>query len=121
MNFGNQHPQQRMKLAPNAYHSNSTTNNNGAHPNSNSYYKSQMIRIYCTDTPEEPQWVVKEKERQRDPDPDAGSPRSCDNTINTNSESKYDDEELEAALGEYYHCYFLVYVSLWTLLVILDH
>lgn len=99
-NSGNQYPQQRMKLAPNAHQNKiSVSNNHSSHgTNQNSYYKSQMARMYCTQTAEETLWMV--KERQKENDPDANSPtRSCDNTINTNTESKYDDEELEAAIG----------------------
>jgi len=99
MNPGNQYPHQRMKLAPNTYHSNSSTSSSHVshhNHNQNSYYKSQMLRIYSTETAQEPLWLVREK--RGDSDPDAGSPRSCDNTINTSTESKYDDEELEAAI-----------------------
>ena len=101
---GSQYPQQqqqRMKLVPNAHQNKvSLLNNHTSHgPKNNSYYKSQMSRIYCTHTVEETLWMV--KERQKPNDPHANSPtRSCDNTINTNTESKYDDEELEAAIGK---------------------
>lgn len=93
-------PHQRIKLAPNTYNNNNgpSTSTYGAQPNHNSFFKSQIARIYSTCTAEEPQWL--QKERRRENDPDAGSPQSCDNTINTSTESKYDDDELEAAIGK---------------------
>jgi hypothetical protein len=100
-----QQQHQRMKLAPNAQRNNNSlgnSNNHSTYQNQNqnqSFHKTQMLRIYSTETAQEPLWMT--NERQKENDPEANSPRSCDNTINTNTESKYDDEELEAAIGKF--------------------
>jgi hypothetical protein len=99
------HPGGHSNTYSNTYSNNHSNNHSGSGSGSgsaggghNSFHKSELARIYSTETAEEPQWRV--RERRRENDPDATSPRSCDNTINTSTESKYDEEELEAAIGE---------------------
>ena len=91
--------QNRVKLAPYAgFSGKAMNNNNNNQSKQNSYYVSQMKRIYSTDSVKETLWMAREKRKRND----SGTfgLKSCDNTINTCTESKYDDDEMEAAMGE---------------------